>query len=70
MTVVGDVLGLAIVGAERDPARAVFGEQRQQRVQVPCGGSLSDQKPHPRAQPLAPLVDAVRLVVRRMPAAA
>ena len=34
VAVVGDVLRLAVVGAERDPARAVLGEQRQQRVQV------------------------------------
>ena len=61
--VVGDVLRLAVVGAERDPRRPVLGEQRQQRVQVARRGRLADQQPHPGAQPLATLLERGGLVV-------
>ena len=64
VAVVCDVLGLAVVGAERDPAGAVLGEQRQQRAQVPRGGRLSDQEPHPEPQAFASLLDGVGLVIR------
>ena len=63
VAVVGDVLRLAVVGAERDPRRPVLGEQRQQRLQVARGRALADQQPHPGAQPLASLLGGVRLVV-------
>ena len=67
VAVVRDVLRLAVVGAERDPAGAVLGEQRQERLEVPRGGGLADQEPHPGAQPLASLLRRVRLVVRADP---
>ena len=62
-----DVLRLPVVGAERDPAGPVLGEQRQERLEVTRGGGLADQEPHPGAQPLAPLLRRVRLVVRADP---
>ena len=64
VAVVCDVLGLAVVGAERDPSRAVLGEERQERLQVARRRALTNQEPHAGAQPLAALVDRVRLVVR------
>ncbi len=67
VAVVGDVLRLSVVGAERDPPGAVFGEQRQERLEVPRRGGLADQQPHPGAEPLASLLGRVRLVVRADP---
>ena len=45
---VGDVLGLAVVGAERHPRRAELGDERQQRVEVARAERLADQQPHAR----------------------
>ena len=63
VAVLGDVLGLAVVGAERHPVRAVLERERQQRAQVAGARGLADQEPHPGAQPLAALLDRRRLVV-------
>ena len=63
VAVVGDVLRLAVVGAERDAAGPVLGEQRQQRMEVPRRRRLADQQPHPALQPLAALLGRVRLVI-------
>ena len=48
VAVVGDVLGVAVVGAEGDPTRAVLGDERQQRLQVARHRRLADQEPHAR----------------------
>ncbi len=61
---VGDVLRIAIVGAERDAPRAVLLDEREERAQVPRHRGLADEQPHPGAQALAPLLDGERLVVR------
>ena len=61
--VLGDVLRLAVVGAERDAVRPVLGDERQQRAQVARRRRLADEQPHPGAQPLASLVERRRLVV-------
>ena len=63
MPVVGDVVGIAIVRAERDAARPVLGDQRQQRMEVPRHRRLADQEPHPRPQPLPAFLHGERLVV-------
>ena len=63
VAVVGDVLGLPVVGAERDPARPVLEQQREQGLEVPGGRSFADQQPHPGAQALAAFLRGVRLVV-------
>ena len=63
VTVLRDVLGLPVVGAERDPVRAVLLSQRQERVEVPRGRRLPDEQPHPGPQPLASLVDGRGFVV-------
>ena len=63
MAVLGDVLGVAVVGAERDPAGAVLEHEREQRLQVAGHRRLADQEPHPGAEPLAALVGRERLVV-------
>ena len=63
VAVVRDVLRLAVVGAERDPPRPVFGKQRQKRLQVAGSRALADQEPHACAQPFAAFLDGVRLVV-------
>ena len=63
VAVLGDVLGVAVVGAEGDPARAELVHERQQRLQVARHRGLADQEPHPGAQPLAALVRGQRLVV-------
>ena len=63
VAVLGDVLGLAVVGAEGDPAGAVLPGKRKQGVQVPRSRGLADQEPHPCAQPLSALLDRERLVV-------
>jgi hypothetical protein len=61
---VGDVLGVAVVRAERDPPGAVLLDEREQREEVARHRGLADQQPHPCAQPLAPFLDGERLVVR------
>ena len=61
--VVGDVLRLAVVGAERHAVRAVLERERQRARQVPGARRLADQQPEPGAQPLAALLDRRRLVV-------
>ena len=63
VAVLGDVLGLAVVRAERDAARPVFGEERQEGLQVARGRAFPDQQPHACAQPLETLLRRVRLVV-------
>ena len=63
VTVVGDVLGLAVVGAERQPARPVLGDERDERLQVARARALADQQPEPGAQALAPLLERRGLVV-------
>ena len=67
MSLAGDVPGLAVIGAERDPPGAELVHQRQQRVQVPGARRLADQQPHARPQPLAALLLRRRLVVRSDP---
>ena len=64
VAVVGDVLGVAVVGAERDPVRPVLAHERQQRLQVARHRRLADEEPDARAQALAPLLDRQHLVVR------
>ena len=59
----GDVLGLAVVGAEREAVRPELGDERRKRLEVSRGGRLPDQHPHPRAQALAALLGRVALVV-------
>ena len=56
VAVLGDVLRVAIIGAERDPARTVLRRKRQQRLQVARHRCLTDEQPHAGLQPLAPLV--------------
>ena len=63
VAVVGDVLRVAVVGAERDPAGPVLLDEREQGVQVARHRRLADQQPHPGAQALAALLDRERLVV-------
>ena len=67
VAVVGDVLRVAVVRAERDATRAVLGDEGQQRVQVARHRGLADEEPHARAEPLAPLLDREHLVVRADP---
>ena len=62
--VLGDVLRIAVVGAERDPVRAELLHERQQRLQVARHRRLADQQPHAVAQTLASFVRRERLVVR------
>ena len=45
MPVVSDVLGLAVVRAERDPAWAELLHQGQKGVKVSSRGCLADQEP-------------------------
>ena len=59
----GDVLGLAVVGAERHPRRPELGDERDERPQVPRRRGFPDQEPHAGAQPLPPLVGRECLVV-------
>ena len=63
VTVLGDVLGLAVVRAERDPLGAELLHERQQRLQVPRGRGFADQQPHPGSEALAPLLGRRGLVV-------
>jgi hypothetical protein len=58
------VLGLAVVGTERDPRGTELTREGDQRLQVACRRGLADQQPHSRPQPLAALLDRERLVVR------
>ena len=46
MPVGGDVLRVAIVGAERDPVGSELPGQRDQRAQVARAGRLADEEPH------------------------
>ena len=64
VAVVGDVLGVAVVGAERDPVRPVLAHERQQRLQVARHRGLADEEPDACAKALAPLLDRQHLVVR------
>ena len=61
--VLGDVLRLAVVGAERETIRSVLGDERQQRAQVARRGCLADEQPHAGTQPLASFVERRGLVV-------
>ena len=63
MPVLGDVLGLAVVGAEGEAVRPELLDERQERVEVAGGGGLPDQHPHAGAQALAALLGRVALVV-------
>ena len=63
MPVLGDVLGLAVVGAEGEPVRAELLDERQERGEVARGRGLPDQHPHAGAQALAALLGRVALVV-------
>ena len=63
MAVLGDVLGIPIVGAERDPVRAELPHERQQRLQVAGHRRFADQQPHAVAETLASLIRRERLVV-------
>ena len=67
VTVLGDVLGVAVVGAERHPAGPVLEHERKQRLKVARHRRLADQQPHPGPQPLAALLGGQRLVVRADP---
>ena len=67
VTVVRDVLRFAVVGAERDPRRAVFERERRQRAEVARRRRLADEEPEAGTQPLAALFDRRRLVVRADP---
>ena len=61
--VLGDVLGIAVVGAEGDAIRAELVHEREEGEQVARHRGLADEQPHPRAQPLAPLLERESLVV-------
>ena len=63
VAVVRDVLRVAVVGAERDPARAELLRRAAGGAQVARHRRLADQEPHPGTQPLAALLDRQRLVV-------
>ena len=63
VAVVGDVVRVAVVGAERDPARPELLDERKQGTQVAGHRRLADEQPHAGAQPLAALLDGQRLVV-------
>ena len=61
MAVVGNVLGLAVVGAEGDPRGAELLHEREQRTEVSRAGGLADQEPEPGPEPLPPLFDCAWL---------
>ena len=63
VTIVGDVLRVTVVGAKRNPRRAVLLDERQQVAQVPGHRGLPDQEPHARPDPLAALLHRQRLVI-------
>ena len=67
VAVVGDVLGIAVVGAEGDPPGAVLRDERKERFEVSRHRRLADQEPHPGAKALAPLLHREGLVVRADP---
>ena len=46
VSLVSDVLGLPVVGAESETVRAELVDEREQRVEVPGAGRLADQHPH------------------------
>ena len=48
VAVLGDVLGLAVVRAEREPVRPELLDQRQERGEVARGRGLADEHPHAR----------------------
>ena len=60
----GDVLRIAVVGAEGDAVRPELLHERQQRLQVARHRRFANQKPHAGTQPLASLVGRQRFVVR------
>ena len=62
--VLGDVVGVLVIGAESDPLRPELLDEREQRTQVPRHRRLADEEPHAGPQPLAPFLDGERLVVR------
>ena len=70
MSLVRDVLGLPVVGAERQTVRAELLDEREKRVEVPGAGRLADQHPHAGTEPLAALLDRAHLVVGADPRAA
>ncbi len=61
--VLGDVFGLAVVGAESEAMRPELLDQRQERGEVACGRGLADQHPEPGPQALAALLGREALVV-------
>jgi hypothetical protein len=63
VTVVRDVLRVAVVGAEGDPRRSELLHEREEVEQVPRHRGLADEEPHPRADPLSALLDGQRLVI-------
>ena len=65
--VLRDVLGVAVVGAEGDPTRAVLGRERKERLQVPRHRRLANQQPHTGAEPLTALVGRQALVIGANP---
>ena len=61
---VGDVLGVAIVRAERDAPGPVLLDEREERPQVPRHRRLADEQPHSYADALAAFLDRQRLMIR------
>ena len=68
--VVSDVLGLAVVRAEGDPAGAELLHEGQKGMKVSSGGRLADQEPQAGAEPLRPSSAVDASWSERMPAAA
>jgi len=62
-SVVQQVGGLAVVGAEADPAAVLRRDQRQQRAEVAGVGRLADEDHHALLQLLARFVDGGAFVV-------
>ena len=63
VSVVDDVVGIAVVRAERHQRRPELLGERDERVQVARHRGLADQEPDGGAQPLAALLERERLVV-------
>src|SRR5208282_4153617 len=63
MALLGDVEGIAVVGAEGDEGRKALGDERRQRVQVLADGALANEDLHALAELLQRLGRAGRLVV-------
>jgi hypothetical protein len=63
---VGDVLWVAIVGAEGDPA-GPYSCTSGSSARGSAPSKPTDQQPHPSAQPLATFLDGQRLVIGRDP---